>query len=383
MNDLSLQFVALQISSLHDYLQKRVQQQVNNALTIRNWLVGLYIVEYEQSGSDRAVYGARAINELAYLLKQKSIRGLDERTLRTCRTFYQLYPQIWGTVSTKLHLADNEDDIKWGTVSTILNLLSESKKLGTVPINKIVADLSFPPEILLSRLSFSHFIELIKADSPLKRAFYEVEAIKNNWSVRELNRAMSTLLFERTGLSMNKESVIAKAKDELPVVPVDVVKNPYFLEFLGLEEKPEYSETDLEGAIINHLQKFMIELGRGFCFEARQKRITFDNRHYHIDLVFYNRILKCHVLFDLKVGEFDHADAGQMNVYLNYFSKNEMTEGDNPPVGIILCANKNDALVEYATSGLSQEVFVSKYLIQLPSVEELKLLIASDRKKFI
>jgi len=151
---------------------------------------------------------------------------------------------------------------------------------------------------------------------------------------------------------------------------------------LSLEEKAEYSENDLEGAIINHLQKFMIELGRGFCFEARQKRITFDNKHYRIDLVFYNRILKCHVLLDLKVGEFDHADAGQMNVYLNYFRKNEMTDGDNLPVGIILCAGKNDALVEYATSGLPQEVFVSKYLVQLPSVEDLKMLIANDRKMF-
>jgi predicted nuclease of restriction endonuclease-like (RecB) superfamily len=178
-----------------------------------------------------------------------------------------------------------------------------------------------------------------------------------------LNRAISTLLFERTGLSSNQNAVIAKVKDEIAVLPVDLVKNPYFLEFLGLEEKHEYSESDLEQAIIDRLQKFLVELGRGFCFEARQKRITFDNRHYKIDLVFYNRILKCHVLLDLKVGEFDHADAGQMNVYLNYYRFNEMTEGDNPPVGIILCASKNDALLEYATSGLPQEVFVSKYLV--------------------
>ena len=152
------------------------------------------------------------------------------------------------------------------------------------------------------------------------------------------------------------------------------------LEFLGLEEKSEYSETELEQAIITHLQRFLLELGRGFCFEARQKRITFDNKHYHIDLVFYHRIIKCHVLVDLKIGTFDHADAGQMNMYLNYFRKNEMLENDNPPVGIILCADKNNSLVEYATAGLAQEIFVRKYLVQLPSVEELRQLIEKDRE---
>lgn len=193
---------------------------------------------------------------------------------------------------------------------------------------------------------------------------------------------METLLFERTGLSTDKAAVIAKAKDELPVLPGDVIRNPYVLEFLGLEQKPEFSESDLEQAIIDHLQKFLVEMGRGFCFEARQRRITFDNNHYYIDLVFYHRILKCHVLVDLKLGAFSHADAGQMNVYLNYYKDQEMTTGDNPPVGIILCAHKNDSLVKYATGGLPQEVFVGKYLVQLPSEEELKQLIQADTRAF-
>lgn len=153
------------------------------------------------------------------------------------------------------------------------------------------------------------------------------------------------------------------------------------LEFLGLEEKAIYTETDLEQAIINHLQSFLLELGRGFCFEARQRRITFDNTHYRIDLVFYHRILKCHVLLDLKIGEFTHADAGQMNVYLNYYKDNEMQEDDNPPVGIILCANKNENLVKYATSGLPQQMFVSKYLINLPSEDELRMIIEDEQRK--
>ncbi len=371
MSELNISFLAGQISDLHDYLQKKARQQVNNALTIRNWLIGLYIIEYEQNGSDYAIYGLKVMKELSDRLKP--IKGMSSTQLYLYKDFYKTYPDFFPTVSGLLQRSGYQfDEI----------FLTLSGKLETKMPEQTESDLSFPPEVLLSRLSFSHFIELIKAETPLKRAFYEVQAIKNNWGVRELNRAIGTLLFERTGLSTNKETVIAKAKDKIPALPADVVKNPYFLEFLGLEEKAEYSENDLEGAIINHLQKFMIELGRGFCFEARQKRITFDNKHYQIDLVFYNRILKCHVLLDLKVGEFDHADAGQMNVYLNYFRKNEMTDGDNLPVGIILCAGKNDALVEYATSGLPQEVFVSKYLVQLPSVEDLKMLIANDRKMF-
>jgi predicted nuclease of restriction endonuclease-like (RecB) superfamily len=183
------------------------------------------------------------------------------------------------------------------------------------------------------------------------------------------------MLYERIGLSADKDNMLQKLTNENLQQFTDVIKSPYILEFLGIEEKSEYSETELEQAIINHLQKFLIELGRGFCFEARQKRISFNNRHYKIDLVFYHRILKCHILIDLKMGEFDHADAGQMNVYLNYFRENEMTEHDNLPIGIILCNQKDNALVHYATGGLSQEIFVSKYKLQLPTENELKQLI--------
>ncbi|WP_197286244.1 PDDEXK nuclease domain-containing protein [Pedobacter sp. PACM 27299] len=239
-------------------------------------------------------------------------------------------------------------------------------------------DSSLSPQELLTQLNFSHFIELIRVEDTLKRHFYEVEAVKNAWKVRDLARAIDTLLFERTGLSANKAAVIAKIRNNQKVEMTDVIKNPYLLEFLGLEEKSEYTEHDLESAIIDHLQHFLTEMGRGFCFEARQKRITFDNVHYRIDLVFYHRILKSHILLDLKLGRYDHADAGQMNLYLNYYRKHEMSEGDNPPVGIILCADKNDALVEYTTTGLSNEVFVSKYLVQLPSKETLEAFIRNE-----
>ncbi len=199
--------------------------------------------------------------------------------------------------------------------------------------------------------------------------------------MRELQRAINSMLFERTGLSTDKEVVLEKHRREKNLKPADVFRNPYLLEFLGLEEKPSYSESDLEQAIIGHLQSFLLEMGRGFCFEARQKRITFDNTHYRIDLVFYHRILTCHVLVDLKLGEFTHADAGQMNVYLNYYKENEMQQGESSPIGIILCAGKNDTLVKYATADLPQKVFVSKYLINLPSKSQLKQVIEEEQNK--
>lgn len=191
------------------------------------------------------------------------------------------------------------------------------------------------------------------------------------------------MLFERTGLSSDKKSVIENHSKDTELKPEDIFRNPYILEFLGLQEKFSYVETELEQSIINHLQTFLLELGRGFCFEARQKRITFDNKHYRIDLVFYHRLLKCHVLIDLKIGEFTHADAGQMNVYLNYYNENERSELDNAPVGIILCASNNETLVKYATGGLAQKVFVSKYMINLPSEEELKRIINEEQQKLI
>jgi predicted nuclease of restriction endonuclease-like (RecB) superfamily len=298
-------------------------------------------------------------------MKLKSNVGFSDRNLRQFRQFYLTYPQIWQTVSAKFK-----------TLSIGQTASDQLKDKG----NESYQELMLPVETLINTLSFSHFIELSRLDSDLKRRFYEIEAVKNAWKVRELERAINTLLFERTGLSTDKSGVISKIKDSKPFDPKELIKSPYFLEFLGLEEKAQYSENDLETAIIDHLQMFLSELGRGFCFESRQKRITFGNTHYRIDLVFYHRILKCHVLIDLKLGKFDHADSGQMLLYLNYFKKNEMTEGDNPPVGIILCADKDDSLVEYATAGLENELFISKYMLQLPDKQTLLNFIDTELK---
>jgi len=243
-------------------------------------------------------------------------------------------------------------------------------------------ELSIPVEISISKLNYTHFVEFVKIEELLKRAFYEIQSLKNNWTIEQLKRQINSMLFERIGLSKNKENMLAKLKNENSQQINDVIRNPFILEFLDIPESYEYSETDLEQAIIDHLQNFLIEMGRGFCFEARQKRISFNNRHYKIDLVFYHRILKCHVLIDLKIGEFDHADAGQMNMYLNYYRENEMTENDNPPVGILLCSTKDDALVHFATGSLAQEVFVSSYMLQMPDAEKLKQIIKNETTNF-
>jgi predicted nuclease of restriction endonuclease-like (RecB) superfamily len=355
------------IESTHVELSSQAVKQVNHLQTIRNWLIGCYIVEFEQNGEDRAEYGKQMLKTLA--LRLNTISGMSLTNLKLFRQFYFIYPSFTGLVFSQIK-----------TFSIGQTVSDQLKSLGNefIKSEESFIHLMLPTETLINTLSFSHFIELLRLDSDLKRRFYEIEAVKNAWKVRELERAIDTLLFERTGLSTDKAGVIAKIKDQKPFETKEIVRNPLFLEFLGLEEKTQYSESDLETAIINHLQTFLAEMGRGFCFEARQKRITFGNTHYRIDLVFYHRILKCHVLIDLKLGKFDHADSGQMLMYLNYYRKNEMTEGDNPPVGIILCADKDQSLVEYATAGLENELFVSKYMLQLPDKQTLQNFIEAE-----
>ena len=354
----------------HCQLQLNAKKVVNINLTIRNWLVGYYIVEFEQNGEDRAKYGTNLIGELASKLKTKGLKGFSVSALKNHRTFYLLYPQISQSVISFLGEEKSQ------------SVTGELQKQLPIPIRGLLTtelqEYPISSETLLSQLSFTHFIELIKFDDPLERLFYEVETIKNSWSVRELERAINTALYVRTGLSKNTEAIISKFKNQKPAQNIDVIRDPYFLEFLGLEERSEYSESELEQAILDNLQKFLIELGTGFCFEARQKRITFDNTHYRIDLVFYHRILKSHILIDLKIGKFDHADAGQMNVYLNYYKDNEMSDGDNPPIGLILCGSKGEALARYATSGMDNQLFVSKYLVQLPDKRVLENFIRKE-----
>ncbi|HEX2975324.1 MAG TPA: PDDEXK nuclease domain-containing protein [Bacteroidales bacterium] len=339
----------------NEYLQEKAVSAVNQSLTMRNWLFGHYIVEYEQSGEDRAKYGDKLLNSLSRKLQNNGVKGVSITNLKLCRQFYITYPQIGQSLpdqSLRRSLSEKSGD-----------------KEG------------IDGAIILSRLSFTHIIELLTIEDPLKRLFYEVETLKGNWSVRELKRQTGSLLFERTGLSRDKEGLVQTVNEKaVPARKEDIIRDPYIFEFLGLPQKDEVSESDLEAALLNHLQEFLMELGNGFCFESRQKRITVDNEHFYIDLVFYHRILKCNVLIDLKVRKFTHIDAGQMNFYLNYFRENEMYDGDDLPIGILLCTDKDEATVKYAIGNLDNNVFVSRYKVVLPSEKELEQFIKKDKK---
>jgi predicted nuclease of restriction endonuclease-like (RecB) superfamily len=365
------------ISETHSTLQQKATSAVNQSLTVRNWLIGFYIVEFEQNGEDRAKYGDRLLENIAE--STINIRGLSFRNLKLCRQFYTKYLQIGQTVSAQLQMSDF-DKLRavfkqsalpiphiGQTLSAQLQVISNSESIG---VNS---------RELVSRLSFSQFVELIGIDDPLKRAFYEIECIKGNWSVRELKRQIKSLYFERSGLSRDKTKLSAYTqKKAAPLQPEDVIRDPFFFEFLGLKDSDIVRESDLEQALLDNLQAFMLELGHGFCFEARQKRITIGSEYFFVDLVFYHRILKCHILIELKVEEFKHVNLAQLNTYLNYYKKNEKQEDDNPPVGILLCTDKNHALVEYATAGIDNNLFVSKYQLILPTKEELRKFIENE-----
>lgn len=235
---------------------------------------------------------------------------------------------------------------------------------------------------LLSSLSFSHFTEILELDDPLKRVFYEVECIRGGWSVRELRRQIATLYYERSGLSTDKNKLAALVQSKAEKAESRLtIRDPYVFEFLGLNAKEVMDESDVEKALLDKLQEFLLELGHGFCFEARQKRILIGSRYFFIDLVFYHRVIKCHVLIELKVDEFTHEHLGQLNTYVSWFKKNVMLEGDNPPVGILLCTQKDHALLEYALAGLDNNLFVSKYLLELPKKEEMQEFIEEQMKE--
>jgi len=342
----------------------RAAAGVNEALVMRNWMVGHYLGEYEQDGADRARYGARLLERLAGDLSDRGIKGLDARTLRDCRTLYEVYPQIRGPVDPEL-----------GTgVGPPFRGPADPKSSAHLPASL--------PMSALRRLSWSHLVHLISIDEPWKRAFYENEILQGNWSKRQLQRQIESLLYERTGLSTDKRAVIDRARRQgaAPTETVaELIRDPYILEFAGLAERAEYSENDLEAALLDHLQRFLLELGTGFCFEARQLRITVNRKHSRVDLVFYHRGLRCHVLLDLKIRAFRPADAGQMNFYVNWFKAHMMNEGDQPPVGIILCSAKDHTEVEFAKAGMDNRLFVSRYLTALPSADQLRTLVERDR----
>jgi predicted nuclease of restriction endonuclease-like (RecB) superfamily len=364
------------IRAAHQQAQAGAAGAVNRHLILRNWLIGAYLVEFEQHGEDRAKYGAGLIQRVASDLKSRGIGGLGASMLKDCRTFYRLYPQIRqpavGELPVGGQLPIRQPLI--GESAAIEEPSSAMRKLSAQPR-------PLPPTVVL-RLSWTHLLELIRLDDPWKRAFYENECLKGNWSKRQLQRQIGSLLYERTGLSTDKHTVIEHARRQVADAPMDIaslIRDPYVLEFTGLTERPHYLESDLETALLDHLQSFLLELGTGFCFEARQKRITVGHEHDYLDLVFYHRLLRCHLLIDLKIRAFQHGDAGQMNFYLNYWKENVTPDGDQPPVGLLLCTDKDQTKVEYATGGLDHHLFVSRYLVALPKPEQLQQLIETDR----
>jgi len=356
------------IETINTTLRRVAVGSVNRMHTYRNWLIGRHIVEYEQSGSDRAEYGVNLIPRLSG--RFKNIRGFSERNLQLFREFYREYPQISQVII-------NDPSMQRNTEFKIPQLVTAELQSTE---NREFTDISPTPELLVRHFSFTHFVELMRIQEPLKRAFYEIEGIKGNWSVPQLKRQIESLLYERTGMSKNQSALVETAHEQNQPESIDaMIRDPYILEFSGLPERSHYSENDLETALLAHIQSFLLELGNGFCFAARQKRITLDNEHDRIDLVFYHRILRCHVLIDLKVRKFRQGDAGQMNFYLNYFRENVMTEGDNPPVGLILCTDRDETRVKYATTGIDNQMFVSKYLTALPSEEMIRRFLEDDR----
>jgi len=310
------------IGSTIEQARQNAFKAVNTELVKANWEIGRHIVEYEQQGKERAEYGSELLTRLSKDLQLRYGKGFGRRNILDMRRFYLAYP-IWQTVSAKL--------------------------------------------------SWSHYIVLLSVSNDTARKFYEKQAVLENWGKRELERQIDAALFERLALSKDKKGVLQLAeKGHIISKPAEVVKDPYVLDFLKIPQSHRMTEKVLEQKVIDNLQMFLLELGKGFAFVARQYRISLRNKHYYIDLVFYHRILKCFVLIDLKIRKVEHSDIGQMNLYLNYFKTEENVENDNEPIGIILSAGKDEVLVEYATGGISNKIFVSKYQLYLPDQKVLE-----------
>ncbi|HLD44157.1 MAG TPA: PDDEXK nuclease domain-containing protein [bacterium] len=357
MSKLRLTFGKLvqSIIDTHQGCLGRATKAVNVNLTLRNWLIGYYIQEYTKKGVDRATYGERLVEKLSVVLEKRNVPRCDRRELYRYCQFYITYPQIVESLPPQFKL----------------QIIAKTKNSKIV--DSVTPQLCLGGKQLLETLSFTHFAELLNVDDSLKRVFYEHECLRGNWSVRELKRQIDSLYYERCGLSKNKQKLVTIVCTQSGrTQPEDVIRDPYVFEFLGIKPQEVMDESTLETALLNKLQSFLLELGHGFCFEARQKRIPIDDEFFYVDLVFYHRVLKCHILIEMKTTGFSHENLGQLNTYVNWYRKHEMSDGDNPPIGILLCTRKNQALVEYAKAGITNKLFVSRYQLLLPKKEEIQ-----------
>lgn len=359
------------IQQTQDVLQNNARLVINRHVTAKAWLTGYYIVEYEQKGADRAKYGEQLLKKLAEKLKDK--KTFSYRTLRLYRQFYLVYNRlglpikkylcgnlsIGQSVIAKLKSSQNEGLIIWQSV-----IAKSSDVVG----NEVWVD----PQELFDKLSFTHLAAILPISDPLERAFYETMAIRGTWSVRELQRQIDSNYYFRSGWSQKPEALakLVEGKAETDTLALDI-KSPFTFEFLGLQAKDVVEESDLETALITHLQDFILELGMGFCFEERQKKMLIDDRYFKADLVFYHRILKRHVIIELKANRLNYADAAQLHLYLAYYRKNIMQPDDNPPIGILLCSEVGQEMAEYSLLDLDESVFISKYQLNVPSKERM------------
>lgn len=366
------------ISGLLEQARRTAARSVNSILTATYWEIGRRIVEYEQGGKEKSEYGEKLLERLSTDLTAKHGRGFSRSNVAQMRAFYQAWEIVQtpsGRFEARVKCPTQANKFKAEKVQT----LSAESKQALVPAHAPVQ-----PAIALADgfpLSWSQYVRLMSVENPLARAFYESEAIRGGWSVRQLDRQISTQFYERTVRSKRPAALMARGQAPQPEDAVSVeeeIRDPYLLEFLNL--KDEYSENDLEEALIRHMEWFLLEMGTVFTFVARQKRIRIGNSWYRIDLLLYHRGLRCLVVIDLKTGAFTHADAGQMNVYLNYAREHLMMLGEADPVGIILCSDKDDAIVKYATGGIRAQVFASKYLTNLPDEETLRREIVTTQR---
>lgn len=362
---LTLRQLTETIAQTHRHFSVQASRAVNIALTLRNWMIGYHIEQYERNGVDRANYGDRLMDSLAESLQQQGVSRCDRRELYRYRQLYLIYPQIVES------LPPQSGQYLFAT-QIVESPTPQSATLQSSPLSG---------KQILESLSFTHLAELILIDDPKKRAFYEAESIRGIWSVRELKRQIASLYYERSTLSTNKEKFATLTQTATAATePVFPIRDPYVFEFLGLKPVEVMGESHLEDQLLDHLQTFLLELGHGFCFEARQKRILIGETHGFVDLVFYHRILKCHVLVELKLQAFSHESAGQLNTYVTWYARHMMSEGDNPPIGILLCTQKDHALVDYALAGMDNQLFVSRYQLELPSAETLQRFIEQHLK---
>ena len=351
------------IRSLVISSRKAVVRNIDTIQVLTNFGIGQVIVKYEQAGKKRAEYGQKVLSELCVRLSKEFGRGFSEKNLYNMRKFYITYRdqrQISQTVSGKLPF-----QVKRRVATDVLNKSETVSRKSSTPRCVQAMHAQFA-------LSWPHYVFLMSIDNQAERDFYEIEAKEQNWSLRELKRQFNSGLYERLSLSRDKKGIKKLSKKgQIIEKPQDMLKSPYVLEFLGLDEKAAYSESDLECAIIDKIEHFLLELGKGFLFEARQKRFTFNEEHFYVDLVFYNRLLRCYVLIDLKIGKLTHQTLGQMQMYVNYFDRYVKRPDENPSVGIILCRKKHDALVEI-TLPKDDNIHASEYQLYLPSKEELR-----------